>query len=175
MGFAGNWEPQYIIPTAVATPTKQVRTHWLAVVCAHCTVCVSQSYGAFVGGLEDQDYRVGNEVGQHDIMTPLQRAMLTVLPKPRRVTVRCWQAFNPAIMHTHAPHNPISHGQVRQSLKVSSSDHEHCRSPAGTSWRSCGIRASTSISAATQSTTTLFWSPLFCHLDIFSPLTALPD
>jgi len=63
MGFAGNWEPQYIIPTAVATSTKKAA-------------------GAFIGGLEDLDYRIGNE------------------------------AFDPAIMHTHTVHNPISHGQI---------------------------------------------------------------
>jgi len=64
MGFAGNWEPQYIIPTAVATNST------------------GRSSGAFVGGLEDLDYRIGNE------------------------------AYDPAIMHTHAPHNPVSHGQI---------------------------------------------------------------
>jgi len=63
MGYAGNWEPSHIIPTAVATSTKKTA-------------------GAYVGGLEDLDYYIGDE------------------------------AYDPQIMHTHTPHNPISHGQI---------------------------------------------------------------
>lgn len=63
MGYAGNWEPSHIIPTAVAMSTKKAA-------------------GAYVGGLEDLDYFIGEE------------------------------AYDPKIMHTHAPHNPIDHGQI---------------------------------------------------------------
>merc|ERR1712072_1171822 len=63
MGYAGNWEPSHIIPTAVATSTKKAAS-------------------AYAGGVEDLDYYIGNE------------------------------SYDPSVMHTHTPHNPISHGQI---------------------------------------------------------------
>jgi len=49
MGYAGNWEPSHIIPTAVATSTKKAAS-------------------AYAGGVEDLDYYIGNEAYDPSVM-----------------------------------------------------------------------------------------------------------
>jgi len=49
MGYAGNWEPSHIIPTAVATSTRKAAA-------------------AHQGGLEDMDYYIGDEAYSPSIM-----------------------------------------------------------------------------------------------------------
>ena len=68
MGYAGNWEPSHIIPTAVALSTKKVRRgdtlqmHGSGHAANPDLAVRCQAAGAYVGGLEDLDYYIGNQV-----------------------------------------------------------------------------------------------------------------